>query len=70
MLLWHALLKTAAMVKPLVSEVYNCLVDEAGQIHEGLEYIADFPVEHFYLDARIIKIYEAHLKYKKILLHT
>ena len=58
-------IKEAAMVKLLGSEVYNRVADKAVQIHGGMGYIADFPVERFYRDARITKIYEGTSEIQK-----
>jgi acyl-CoA dehydrogenase len=51
-------IKEAAMVKLYGSEVYNRVADKAVQIHGGMGYIADYPIERFYRDARITRIYE------------
>ncbi|MEW9673555.1 acyl-CoA dehydrogenase family protein [Ammoniphilus sp. 3BR4] len=58
-------LKEAAMVKLLASEIYNRVADKAVQIHGGIGYIADFPVERYYRDARITKIYEGTSEIQK-----
>lgn len=50
--------KEAAMAKLYGSEVYNRVADLAVQIHGGIGYMKDYPVERFYRDARITKIYE------------
>lgn len=50
--------KEAAMVKLYGSEVYNRIADAAVQIHGGIGYMKDFPVERFFRDARITRIYE------------
>lgn len=50
--------KEAAMVKLFGSEVYNRVADLAVQIHGGIGYMKDYPIERFYRDARITKIYE------------
>lgn len=51
-------IKEAAMVKLYGSEVYNRVADRAVQVHGGLGYIAEYPIERFYRDARITRIYE------------
>ena len=51
-------IKEAAMAKLLGSEVYNRVADKAVQIHGGLGYIKEYPIERYYRDARITKIYE------------
>jgi acyl-CoA dehydrogenase len=57
--------KEAAMLKLYGSEVYNRVADKAVQIHGGLGYIADYPVERFYRDARITRIYEGTSEIQK-----
>jgi acyl-CoA dehydrogenase len=51
-------IKEASMAKLFATEVFNRVADKAVQIHGGLGYIAEYPVERFYRDARITKIYE------------
>lgn len=50
--------KEAAMVKLYGSEVYNKVADSALQVHGGLGYMKDYPIERFFRDARITRIYE------------
>ena len=50
--------KEAAMVKLFGSEVYNRVADIALQIHGGLGYMKDYPIERYFRDARITRIYE------------
>ncbi len=58
-------IKEAAMVKLYGSEVYNRVADKAVQIHGGIGYIADYPIERFYRDARITRIYEGTSEIQK-----
>lgn len=58
-------IKEAAMLKLYGSEVYNRVADKAVQIHGGLGYIADYPIERFYRDARITRIYEGTSEIQK-----
>ncbi|GAX90158.1 acyl-CoA dehydrogenase family protein [Effusibacillus lacus] len=51
-------IKEAAMVKLYGSEAYNRIADKAVQVHGGIGYIAEYPIERFYRDARITRIYE------------
>lgn len=41
-------IKEAAMLKLYGSEVSNRVADKAVQIHGGLGYMADYPIERFY----------------------
>lgn len=58
-------IKEAAMVKLYGSEVYNRVADKAVQIHGGIGYIAEYPIERFYRDARITRIYEGTSEIQK-----
>lgn len=58
-------IKEAAMVKLYGSEVYNRVADKAVQIHGGLGFIAEYPIERFYRDARITRIYEGTSEIQK-----
>ncbi|MFE4706360.1 acyl-CoA dehydrogenase family protein [Peribacillus simplex] len=58
-------IKEAAMLKLLGSEIYNRVADMAVQIHGGIGYIAEFPIERYYRDARITKIYEGTSEIQK-----
>lgn len=58
-------IKEAAMLKLYGSEVYNRVADKAVQIHGGMGYIADYPIERFYRDARITRIYEGTSEIQK-----
>ncbi|MCL6515933.1 acyl-CoA dehydrogenase family protein [Alicyclobacillus sp.] len=57
--------KEAAMLKLFASEVYNRVADRAVQVHGGIGYIADYPIERFYRDARITRIYEGTSEIQK-----
>ncbi len=50
--------KRAAMCKYYASEMVGRVADRAVQIHGGAGYIADYPVERFYRDVRLFRIYE------------
>lgn len=58
-------IKEAAMLKLYGSEVYNRIADKAVQIHGGLGYISDYPVERYFRDARITRIYEGTSEIQK-----
>ena len=53
-----AVVKEAAMVKLFCSEMANRVADMAVQIHGGMGYMKDYPVERFYRDLRLTRIYE------------
>ena len=53
------------MVKLLGSETYNRVADKALQIHGGIGYISEYPIERFYRDARITRIYEGTSEIQK-----
>jgi len=50
--------KEAAMCKLFASEMCTFVVDQALQIHGGYGYMKEYPVERYYRDARITRIYE------------
>lgn len=58
-------IKEAAMVKLLGSEVYCRIADKAVQIHGGIGYMSDYPIERYYRDARITRIYEGTSEIQK-----
>ena len=58
-------IKEAAMVKLFGSETYNRVADKAVQIHGGMGYISEYPIERFYRDARITRIYEGTSEIQK-----
>jgi len=50
--------KEAAMAKLYASETASWVTDLAIQIHGGYGYVKDYPVERYYRDARITRLYE------------
>lgn len=48
----------ASMAKLYASEAAEYITDEAVQIHGGMGYSKEMPVERYYRDARITRIYE------------
>ncbi|MCL6638476.1 MAG: acyl-CoA dehydrogenase family protein [Firmicutes bacterium] len=50
--------KEGPMVKLFASEALARVVDKAVQVHGGMGYMKEFPVERFYRDARITRLYE------------
>ncbi|MHB8916400.1 MAG: acyl-CoA dehydrogenase family protein, partial [Desulfocucumaceae bacterium] len=51
-------IKEAAILKYMGSEAYCRVADRAVQIFGGAGYVRDFPIERYYRDARIARIYE------------
>jgi acyl-CoA dehydrogenase len=60
--------KEASMAKLFASEVYNRVADKAVQIHGGMGYVSDYPIERFYRDARITKIYEGTNEIQRLII--
>lgn len=60
-------IKEASMAKMFGSEVFNRVADKAVQIHGGMGYIAEYPIERFYRDARITMIYEGTNEIQRII---
>ena len=52
------IIRAAAMTKLFASEVYCRVADKALQIHGGMGYMKEFPIERIYRDARITRLYE------------
>ncbi|KAB2328359.1 acyl-CoA dehydrogenase [Cytobacillus depressus] len=61
-------IKEASMAKLFASEVFNRVADKAVQIHGGMGYVAEYPVERFYRDARITKIYEGTSEVQRLII--
>jgi acyl-CoA dehydrogenase len=50
--------KESAMTKLYCSEALGRIVDHAVQIHGGMGYMSEYPIERFYRDARLTRIFE------------
>ena len=60
--------KVAAMCKYFASEMVGRVADRAVQIHGGAGYIADYPVERFYRDVRLFRIYEGTSQIQQLII--
>lgn len=60
--------KESSMAKLFASDVFNRVADKAVQIHGGMGYVSDYPVERFYRDARITKIYEGTNEIQRLII--
>lgn len=57
--------RLASMAKLFTSEAAVDIADEAVQVHGGAGFVSDHPVERYYRDARILKIYEGTSEIQK-----
>jgi alkylation response protein AidB-like acyl-CoA dehydrogenase len=76
-LVWHAAslrdagepcLKEASMAKLFASEMAERVCSAAIQVHGGYGYVADFPVERIYRDARVCQIYEGTSEIQRLVI--
>jgi alkylation response protein AidB-like acyl-CoA dehydrogenase len=58
-------MRFASMAKLFASERAVDVADEAIQVHGGAGYVTDHPVERYYRDARVTKIYEGTSEIQK-----
>ena len=56
------------MAKLFASEACNKIVDRMLQLHGGYGYVADFPIERYYRDARVTRIYEGTSEVQRIVI--
>ena len=61
-------IKEASMAKLFASDVFNRVADKAVQIHGGMGYVSDYPIERFYRDARITQIYEGTNEIQRLII--
>ncbi len=60
--------KEASMVKLFTTEMACRVVDQAVQIFGGMGYMKDFPVERFYRDLRLYRIYEGTSEIQRLVI--
>ncbi len=59
------IIKEAAMLKLFASEAYGRVADNAVQVFGGMGYMSELPIERYYRDARISRIYEGTSQIQK-----
>jgi acyl-CoA dehydrogenase len=57
-----------AACKLFCSEMVGRVADRAVQIHGGAGYMQDYPVEHFYRDVRLFRLYEGTTQIQQIII--
>lgn len=60
--------REAAMAKLYASEAAGFVTDGAVQVHGGYGYSRDYPVERYYRDARVTRIYEGTSEIQRIVI--
>ena len=58
----------AAIVKLVCSEAMADIADKALQIHGGMGFSRELPLERFFRDARILKIFEGTNEIQKLII--
>jgi alkylation response protein AidB-like acyl-CoA dehydrogenase len=56
------------MVKLYCSEAVSEVADKALQIHGGMGFSREIPIERFYRDARILRIFEGTSEIQKLII--
>ena len=62
------IIQQAASCKLFCSEMVGRVADCAVQIHGGAGYMQDYPVEHFYRDVRLFRLYEGTSQIQQIII--
>ncbi len=60
--------REAAMAKLYASEAAGRIADEALQIHGGYGYVKEYPVERYYRDVRVTRIYEGTSEIQRLVI--
>jgi len=58
----------AACAKLFASEMCGRVADRAVQIHGGAGYVSDYPIERFYRDVRLFRIYEGTSEIQRLVI--
>ncbi len=64
----EAVTKLAAVCKLTATEMVGRVADRAVQIHGGSGYIADYAVERFYRDVRLLRLYEGTSQIQQLII--
>ena len=62
------IVQQVASCKLFCSEMVGRVADRAVQIHGGAGYMQDYPVEHFYRDVRLFRLYEGTSQIQQIII--
>jgi acyl-CoA dehydrogenase len=62
------IIQQAASCKLYCSEMVGRVADRAVQIHGGAGYMQEYPVEHFYRDVRLFRLYEGTSQIQQIII--
>lgn len=62
------IIRQAASCKLFCSEMVGRVADRAVQIHGGAGYMQEYPVEHFYRDVRLFRLYEGTSQIQQIII--
>jgi acyl-CoA dehydrogenase len=60
--------REAASAKLIATETYGRVVDRAVQIHGGMGYMRETPIEHYYRDARVTRLYEGTSEIQRMII--
>ncbi|KNY15388.1 acyl-CoA dehydrogenase [Shinella sp. SUS2] len=61
-------IQQAASAKLFCSEMVGRVADRAVQIHGGAGYMQNYPVEHFYRDVRLFRLYEGTSQIQQLII--
>jgi len=61
----HQIRMEAAMTKMFCTEMLGRVVELALQVHGGMGYMKEFPIERIYRDARVVRIYKGTSEIQK-----
>jgi acyl-CoA dehydrogenase len=64
----ESIISEAACCKMFASEMVGRVADRAVQIFGGAGYVADYPIERFYRDVRVYRIYEGTTQIQQLII--